>query len=78
MKRSKNTWDDHYARRARKEHYAARSVYKLEEIQKKHRLISRGDRVLDLGCAPGSWLQYAAQLTGPKAAWWVSTSSRFR
>ncbi len=66
MKRSKNTWDDHYARRARKEHYAARSVYKLEEIQKKHRLIARGDRVLDLGCAPGSWLQYAALLTGER------------
>jgi 23S rRNA (uridine2552-2'-O)-methyltransferase len=64
MKRSKNTWDDHYARRARKEHYAARSVYKLEEIQQKHRLIAGGDRVLDLGCAPGSWLQYAARLTG--------------
>ncbi len=66
MKRSKNTWDDHYARRARKEHYAARSVYKLDEIQKKHRLIARGDRVLDLGCAPGSWLQYAAQSTGER------------
>lgn len=66
MKPSKNKWRDHYARRARKENYAARSVYKLEEIQKKHRLIKKGDHVLDLGCAPGSWLQYAARLTGPQ------------
>jgi 23S rRNA (uridine2552-2'-O)-methyltransferase len=66
MKRSKkNRWQDHYARKAQKEKFAARSVYKLAEIQKKHRLIQKGDTVLDLGCAPGSWLQYAAQQTGP-------------
>ncbi len=64
MKRSKNRWQDHYTRRAKKENYAARSVYKLAEIQKKHNLIAKGDRVLDLGCAPGSWLQFAAQQTG--------------
>ena len=64
MKRSKNRWQDHYSRRARKENYAARSVYKLAEIQKKHGIIERGDRVLDLGCSPGSWLQFAAQQTG--------------
>lgn len=63
-KRSKNRWQDHYSRRAQKEHYAARSVYKLAEIQKKHGLIQKGDAVLDLGCAPGSWLQFAAQQTG--------------
>jgi 23S rRNA (uridine2552-2'-O)-methyltransferase len=66
MKRSKNRWQDHYARRARKENYAARSVYKLDEIQKKHGLIKKGDRVLDLGCAPGSWMQFAARQTGPQ------------
>jgi 23S rRNA (uridine2552-2'-O)-methyltransferase len=38
----------------------------LEEIQQKNRWIKKGDRVLDLGCAPGSWLLYAAKLTGPK------------
>jgi 23S rRNA (uridine2552-2'-O)-methyltransferase len=57
-------WADHYAERARKEHYPARSVYKLKEVQKKYRLIRKGDRVLDLGCSPGSWLLYAAELTG--------------
>jgi 23S rRNA (uridine2552-2'-O)-methyltransferase len=59
-------WQDHYSQQAKRERYPARSVYKLEEIQKKHRLIKKGDKVLDLGCAPGSWLLYAAKLTGPK------------
>lgn len=69
MKRAKkNRWQDHYARKAKKENYAARSVYKLAEIQKKHRVIKRGDRVLDLGCAPGSWLQFAAEQAGPRGA----------
>ena len=60
------SWQDHYSQQAKKERFPARSVYKLEEIQKKHRLIKKGDTVLDLGCAPGSWLLYAAKLTGPK------------
>ena len=38
----------------------------MEEIQNKHQLIGKGDRVLDLGCSPGSWLLYAAELTGPE------------
>lgn len=59
-------WQDHYTRRARKEHYPARSVYKLAEIQKKHRILARGDRVLDLGCAPGAWLLYAAEQVGDR------------
>jgi len=49
---------------ARKENFPARSVYKLQEIQEKYRLIQKGDRVLDLGCSPGSWLQYTATLVG--------------
>lgn len=64
-KRGKNRWEDYYTRRAKKENYAARSVFKLQEIQKKYSLIKKGHHVLDLGCAPGSWLQYAADLTGP-------------
>lgn len=63
---NKNTWQDHYTRRAKKEQYPARSVYKLQEIQQKFKLIRSGQRVLDLGCAPGSWLLYAAKLVGPK------------
>ena len=63
--RKKNPWADHYTRQAQKDNFAARSVYKLQEIQKKYRILKRGARVLDLGCAPGSWLQFAAQTAGP-------------
>ena len=62
----RNPWRDHYSRRAKKERFPARSVYKLQEIQRKYNLIKKGDKVLDLGCAPGSWLLYAANLTGNK------------
>lgn len=61
-----NTWDDHYARRARKEKWQARSVYKLEEIDRRFKLIPPGARLLDLGCSPGSWTQYALKKTGPR------------
>jgi len=61
-----NTWEDHYTRRAREERWLARSVYKLEEIDRKVRLIRSGDRVLDLGCYPGSWSQYSVVKVGPK------------
>jgi 23S rRNA (uridine2552-2'-O)-methyltransferase len=46
----------------------ARSVYKLEEIDRKLRLLRPGDRVLDLGCRPGSWMQYALKIVGPRGA----------
>ena len=49
---------DHYFNRAKREGYAARSAYKLEEIDRKHQLLHKGMRVLELGCSPGSWLQY--------------------
>lgn len=57
-------WQDHYSRRAKKENFPARSIYKLKEIQQKYNLIKRGDIVLDLGCSPGSWLLYTANLAG--------------
>lgn len=57
-------WEDHYSRRAKKDRFPARSIYKLQEIQHKHALIKKGYNVLDLGCSPGSWLMYAAKLTG--------------
>jgi len=58
-------WDDAYARRARDEKWLARSIYKLQEIDNRFKLIKRGSRVLDLGCYPGSWCQYALNKTGP-------------
>ena len=59
-----NKWQDHYTRQAKKEQFPARSVYKLQEVQKKYNIIKKGNNVLDLGCAPGSWLLYSANLTG--------------
>jgi 23S rRNA (uridine2552-2'-O)-methyltransferase len=69
MKRGKikhKTWEDHFSRKAKKENFPARSIYKLQEIQKKFRIIKKGDVVLDLGCSPGSWLIYATDIAGPK------------
>jgi 23S rRNA (uridine2552-2'-O)-methyltransferase len=55
---------DHFGRRAREQGFPARSIYKLEEIDKRLRLLRPGQRVLDLGAAPGSWSLYAAQRVG--------------
>ena len=57
---------DYYFKKAKKEKYPARSVYKLEEAQKKYRFLKTGNAVLDLGCQPGSWSIYAARTVGPK------------
>ncbi len=57
---------DYYFNKAKKEKYPARSVYKLEEAQQKHRFLKPGQRVLDLGCHPGSWSLYAAGVIGAK------------
>jgi 23S rRNA (uridine2552-2'-O)-methyltransferase len=59
---------DAFFRKARGAGFAARSVYKLEEIDRKLRLLHAGDRVLDLGCRPGSWMQYALKVVGPHGA----------
>lgn len=59
------TGDEARSKRARSLGYAARSVFKLEELDRRFRLLRAGDRVLDLGAAPGSWSQYAAQKIGP-------------
>ena len=55
---------DHYFQKAKREGFAARSVYKLEEIDRRKRLLRSGMTVLDLGASPGSWLQYAAEKVG--------------
>lgn len=55
---------DHYFRKAKKENFVARSVFKLEEIDKKFKLFKAGQSVLDLGATPGSWSQYASQKVG--------------
>ncbi|MDD4573730.1 MAG: SAM-dependent methyltransferase, partial [Sphaerochaeta sp.] len=58
MATSRRDRADSYTKRAHKEGYPARSVYKLEEIQKSFKLIKPGDNVLDVGAAPGSWTLY--------------------
>ncbi|MEO6772148.1 MAG: RlmE family RNA methyltransferase [Kofleriaceae bacterium] len=56
---------DRFHQKAKKEGFLARAVYKLSEIDAKHALFEPGMRVLDLGCSPGSWLQYARGEVGP-------------
>jgi len=55
---------DTFYEKAKKEGFRARSIYKLEEMQQRFTLIKKGDRVLDLGAAPGSWLQLESVLAG--------------
>ena len=55
---------DHYFHKAKRAGYVARSAFKLEEIDRRHGLLRPGMRVLDLGAAPGSWMQYAAKRVG--------------
>jgi 23S rRNA (uridine2552-2'-O)-methyltransferase len=57
---------DHYFKKAKKENFLARSVYKLEEIDKKFRVLKKGDHVLDLGYSPGSWVQYTSTAVLPE------------
>lgn len=57
---------DHFYKKAKKEGKVSRAAYKLEELQKKYRLLKKGGRVLDLGAAPGGWLKMAAQAVGPR------------
>lgn len=55
---------DHYFKKAKKENYLARSIYKLEEIDVKHRVLKSGDSVVDFGYHPGSWVQYTSKKVG--------------
>ena len=61
---------DFYYSEAKQQGYLARSVFKLQEIDKKYRLFSqKGEKpifVMDLGCAPGSWLQYVLERLRPQ------------
>jgi 23S rRNA (uridine2552-2'-O)-methyltransferase len=73
MKRSKSSsrWladheDDEFVKRARADGYRARASYKLLEIDDKFHILKTGNRVVDLGAAPGSWSQVAKQRVGQK------------
>lgn len=57
---------DRFHQKAKKQGFLARAVFKLEELDQQFKLFKTGQRVLDLGCAPGSWLQYARSKVGDK------------
>ncbi|KAL7253190.1 hypothetical protein ACSBR1_007676 [Camellia fascicularis] len=56
---------DFFYREAQRLGYVARSAFKLLQMQKQYKLIKPGSSILDLGCAPGAWLQVACQSLGP-------------
>ncbi len=58
--------NDKWSQKAAAEGFRARSVYKLQELDTKFRLLRPGMTVLDCGAAPGSWLQYVSQKIGPQ------------
>jgi 23S rRNA (uridine2552-2'-O)-methyltransferase len=55
---------DYFYKKAKAEEYRSRASFKLMQLNKKFRLIKRGDRVLDLGAAPGGWMQVAGESVG--------------
>ncbi len=62
----KNQGQDRYFRQAKEEGYRSRSAFKLEQINAKFAVIRKGDRVLDLGAAPGGWSQISQKWVGPQ------------
>jgi 23S rRNA (uridine2552-2'-O)-methyltransferase len=56
---------DAYYLRAKTEGYRSRAAYKLLDLQRRYRILRTGDRVIDLGAAPGAWAQVASELVGP-------------
>jgi 23S rRNA (uridine2552-2'-O)-methyltransferase len=58
-------FSDEFVKRARKEGFRSRAVYKLQEIAERDRLLRPGLTVVDLGAAPGAWSQYVRQRVGP-------------
>jgi 23S rRNA (uridine2552-2'-O)-methyltransferase len=69
--KSSNAWlaehfSDPYVKRAQKEGYRSRAVYKLKELDERDHLLRPGMTIIDLGAAPGGWSQYARQRVGEK------------
>jgi 23S rRNA (uridine2552-2'-O)-methyltransferase len=55
---------DEFHQRAKREGFRSRAAYKLQEMQKRTQVLSRGDKVFDLGCWPGGWLQVGSKIVG--------------
>jgi 23S rRNA (uridine2552-2'-O)-methyltransferase len=71
------TQPDRFTRAAKAAGYPARSVFKLEEIQRRYRIFRQGQRVLDLGAAPGSWTMYVSKEVGPSGRVLAADLSEF-
>ena len=56
---------DHYRKLAKDQGLRARSAYKLQQLNDSYHILKKGSKVVDLGCAPGGWLQIATRLVGP-------------
>jgi 23S rRNA (uridine2552-2'-O)-methyltransferase len=63
----KRQLNDPYVRQAKAEGWRSRAAFKLLELDEKYKLLKPGARIVDLGCAPGGWLQVAAKTTGKNA-----------
>lgn len=61
---------DHWFREAKRKGYRSRAAFKLMQIDDRRGVLKKGDQVLDLGCAPGSWLQVIAARVGKKGRAW--------
>ena len=63
-KKTKYDRKDHFHQRAKREGVASRAYYKLEDMHRAHKLLRSGQKVIDLGCWPGGWMQFAAKIVG--------------
>ncbi len=57
---------DQYRKLAKENMYRSRAVYKLSQINKSHHILKEGMKVVDIGAAPGGWLQITSKITGPQ------------
>ena len=60
------TGGERFNKLSKKDGYRSRAAYKLKQINKAHNLIKHNQHILDIGCAPGSWIQVVKELTKGK------------
>ena len=62
------TGGERFNKLSKKDGYRSRAAYKLKQIHKSHNLIKQNQNILDIGCAPGSWIQVVKELTQEKSS----------